>query len=117
VSLIEQFTTWTVHWNELNSSRTSQWTGKLQQRHILNGRASAYAGLGEFDRAAQEFAQSIELCPRNAWVYFNQAEAYEKRDDTKHAVANYKLSMEINEPRLSLLKRKYAETKLRALQE
>jgi len=85
--------------------------------YVLNGKAAAYAGLGEFDCACQYFDQSMALCPKNAWVYFNQAVAYEKRGDMKHAIANYKLSIAMNEPRLNVLKRQYAETKLSTLHE
>ncbi len=74
--------------------------------YVLNGRAAAYAGLGESDRSQEEFDQSVALCPKNAWVYFNRAEAYERRGDMKHAIENYKLSLTMSEPRLNVLKRK-----------
>jgi tetratricopeptide (TPR) repeat protein len=96
-------------YEELPIKTTGKTTGRA---YTLNGRAAAYAGLGEFDRALEEFDQSIALCPENAWVYFNRAGAYESLGDTKKAIADYKQSLTMNKPGLSLLKRKYAETKL-----
>ena len=83
--------------------------------YTLNGRAAAYAGLGEFDRALSEFEKSISFCPQNAWVYYNRAEAYENRGDKAKAIADYKLALTMKSPKLNTLKRKYAETKLKTL--
>jgi len=81
-----------------------------------NGRAAAYAGLGDFGRALEEFGKSVELCPENAWVYYNLAEAYQNHGDRKNAVENYKLALVKNKPKLTLRKRTRAETALRALE-
>lgn len=81
----------------------------------LNGRAAAYAGLGEFDRALAEFENSILLCPRNAWVYYNRAEAYERRGKTAEALDNYSLALTMNSPRLNALRRQKAEIKIKTL--
>ncbi len=81
-----------------------------------NGRAAAYAGLGDFGRALEEFGKSAELCPENAWVYYNLAEAYQNHGDRKNAVENYKLALVKNKPKLTLRKRTRAETALRALE-
>jgi tetratricopeptide (TPR) repeat protein len=85
--------------------------------YALNGRAAAYAGLGESERAHEDFARSVGLCPKNAWVYFNQAVALERWGDINAAIVNYKRSLTMNEPKLNLLKRTHAETKLKMLQE
>lgn len=82
----------------------------------LNGRAAAYAGLGEFDRALSEFEKSITLCPQNAWVYYNRAEAYERRGRTAEALENYKLALTMKSPRLNALRRQNAELKIKTLQ-
>jgi tetratricopeptide (TPR) repeat protein len=64
------------------------------QAYSLNGRAVAHAGLGNFERALEEFEQSISLCPDNAWVYFNRAMAYENTGQKAKAVADYKLALQ-----------------------
>lgn len=82
-----------------------------------NGRAATYAGLGDFGRALEEFGKSIELCPENAWVYYNRAEAYQNHGDRKNAVENYKLALAKKDPKLTLLKRAHAETALSTLEQ
>jgi len=72
----------------------------------LHGRAAAYAGLGEFDRAISEFEKSILLCPHNAWVYYNRAEADERRGEMANAVENYKLALTMKRPKLNTLQKK-----------
>jgi tetratricopeptide (TPR) repeat protein len=80
-----------------------------------NGRAATYAGLGDFGRALEEFAKSVELCPENAWVYYNLAEAFQDHGDQKNAVENYKLALSKKKPKLTARKRTRAETALRSL--
>lgn len=83
--------------------------------YTLNGRAAALAGLGQFDQALIEFEKSISLCPQNAWVFYNRAEAYENRGERAKALADYKLALTLSNPKLNALKRKYAEVKVKAL--
>lgn len=83
--------------------------------YSLNGRAVAHAGLGDFEHALAEFAESMSLCPDNAWVYFNRATVYENKGENAKAVADYKLALQKTNPRLTVLKRKYAEFKARTL--
>jgi tetratricopeptide (TPR) repeat protein len=85
------------------------------QAFSLNGRGVAHAGLGDFERALAEFDQSIFLWPDNAWVYFNRAMVYENRGQKAKAVADYRLALQKSLPRLSVLKRKYAEMKAKTL--
>lgn len=79
-----------------------------------NGRAAAYAGLGELSRAVEEFDKSIALCPENAWVYFNRAQVYENQGDRENAIADYRLAIAKKRPKLTSAKRAHAETQLRA---
>jgi len=81
-----------------------------------NGRAAAYAGLGDFGRALEEFRKSIDLCPENAWVYYNRAEAFQNHGDRKNALENYKLALAKKGSKLTSLKRAHAETVLNALE-
>ncbi|SRR5260221_5002404 len=80
-----------------------------------NGRAAAYAGLGDLNRAMEEFDKSIALCPENAWVYFNRAQAYQNRGDRDNAVINYRLAIAKKRPKLTFTKRAHAKTQLSTL--
>ena len=81
-----------------------------------NGRAATYAGLGDFHRALEEFGKSVELCPENAWVYYNLAEAFQNQGDRKGAFENYKLALIKRKPKLPLRKRARAENALKTLE-
>lgn len=89
---------------------------KMQvQAYSYSGRAVAHAGLGDFERALSEFDRSIFLCPENAFVYFNRAMVYENKGRFVDAVADYKVSLQKDIPKLTTLKRKYAEVKLKTI--
>ncbi len=90
------------------------WKAQVQA-FSFNGRALAHAGLGDFERAMAEFDQSISLWSDNARVYFNRATVYEKKGYLEKAVADYTLSLQRNLPKLNLLKKKYAEVKVKTL--
>lgn len=81
-----------------------------------NGRAATFAGLGDFRRALEEFGRSVELCPENAWVFYNLAEAYQNQGDRRNAVENYKLALVKNKPKLTLRKRARAENAVKTLE-
>jgi tetratricopeptide (TPR) repeat protein len=97
-----------------NPNLDSKWH-KGSQAYIQNGRAAAFAGLGDFDRALKEFAVSIGLCPHNAWLYYNRAHAYDVRGERDKAIVDYQLALVKGEPRLSLSKIERAEVRLRDL--
>ena len=79
------------------------------------GQQLTYAGLGDFDRALEEFDKFMNLCPENAWVYYNRAEAYQNLGDLRNAVENYKLALAKKGPKLTSLKRARAESALNVL--
>jgi len=85
------------------------------EAYARNGLAATYAGLGEFNRSLEEFDRSLALCPENAWVYYNRAEAYRSHGDQKNAIEDYKLALTMNEPTLTALKRANAKSMLSAL--
>jgi tetratricopeptide (TPR) repeat protein len=88
-------------------------TDVSQKTHLeaftRNGRAAALAGLTNFASALEEFEKSIKLCPENAWVYFNRAQAYHNRGDSARAVEDYKLALQKKQPKLTPLKRELAQ--------
>ena len=100
-----------------DAARSEQDPGGMLKAYTLNGRGAAYAGIGEFRCAQQDFDESLTMCPKNAWVYYNQALAYERGGETAAAITSYKISLKMDTPKLNYLKRAYAETRLKALQE
>lgn len=78
-----------------------------------NGRALAYAGLGEFKKALKEFERSLELCPDNAWAYYNRALTYDWMRKPDRALDDFKVALEKKNPALSPLKRRRAKARLR----
>ena len=80
-----------------------------------NGRGAAFAGLREFDRASEEFAKSVALCPENAWVYFNLGRAWQAQGDKENAVLNYKVALGKKDPKLTTSKRAFAIAQIAAL--
>jgi len=85
------------------------------EAYTRNGRAATLAGLGDFAGALEEFEKSINLCPENAWVYFNRAEAYRNQGDRLNAAENYKLALTKKQPKLTSLKRAHAKRVLEEL--
>lgn len=104
-----------VHDN-LEQVQTEDSSWKMQvQAYSFSGRALAHAGLGDFDRALSEFDRSVFLCPENAFVYFNRALVYENKGRLNEAVVEYRISLQKNTPKLTPLKRRYAEVRIRTL--
>jgi tetratricopeptide (TPR) repeat protein len=83
--------------------------------YALSGRAAAYSGLGKFGAAQRDFNESVALCPKNAWVYYNIAIASERRGDIDTAVRNYTISLKMREPKLNVSKRTAALARLAIL--
>jgi tetratricopeptide (TPR) repeat protein len=77
----------------------------IMQAYVRNGRALAYAGLGEYARALEEFENSLRLCPNNAWVYYNRGLAHEWMGEHGKALADFATALEKNDPKLIPLKR------------
>lgn len=101
---------------EQNPHWDSKWR-KETQAIIQNGRAAAFAGLGDFDRALTEFDASLSACPHNAWTYYNRAHAYDVRGERDKAIVDYRLALVKGKPRLSRSKMERAEARLRDLLE
>jgi tetratricopeptide (TPR) repeat protein len=99
---------------EQNPNLDSKWV-KESEAYIRNGRAAAFAGLGDFDRALKEFDVSVSLCPHNAWVYFNRAHAYDVQGERVRAIADYRVALVEQGPKLSRSKIDRAEARIRVL--
>ena len=76
--------------------------------YILSGRGLALGGLARFDEADSEFRKSIELCPENGWVHYNQGLVYASSGEHKKASICLRLSFALDEPKLTPLKRRRA---------
>jgi tetratricopeptide (TPR) repeat protein len=103
-----------VH-NNLEQSQVSESVRTQLQAYSFSGRAFAHAGLGDLERALSEFDRSLFLCPDNAFAYFNRAIVYEEKGRIADALADYRVSLGKSQPKLTVLKRKYAEFKLKTI--
>ena len=84
--------------------------------YALSGRGAAYSGLGKLEAAQKDFNESLALCPKNAWVYYNMALACERQGDIDAAIRNYTISLKMREPKLNASKRTAALARLGILQ-
>lgn len=87
------------------------------EAYTRNGRAAALAGLDDFGRAIEEFEASIAMCPDNAWVYFNRAQAYDARGEREAALTDYQYSLAKDDPPLCPYKREHAQKRFQDLSE
>ena len=83
--------------------------------YARNRKGVALAGLGHDDLATEEFQQSIELQPGNAWVYFNRAQFHELKQDVSAAIADYRFALENKDPPLRPPKHARTAGRLREL--
>jgi len=54
-----------------------------------NNRGNAYAAKGEYDRAVQDYDQSIKLNPNYARAFNNRGVAYQKKGDYDRAINDF----------------------------
>lgn len=98
---LDRYASWDLAWR------------RRSQAYIENGRATAFANIGDFDAALKHFENSMHLCADNAWVYYNRARAYEARGDPQKAVADYQRALSKRDPKLPLHKIENAKDRLR----
>ena len=84
---------------------------------VHNGRGLALAGLGQTGEAMAEFEQSINLCPENAWVYHNRAQAYDRTGNRKQAISDYVKALAKNGPPLNPIRKVHAEGRLKEIRD
>jgi tetratricopeptide (TPR) repeat protein len=80
-----------------------------------NGRGLALGGLGDFDAAMAEFERSLNLCPDNAWVYYNRAQVHERAGTPRKAIEDYQISLTKKNPALNPLRKRRAQERLRQI--
>ena len=80
--------------------------------YALNGRALAKAGLERWNDALEDFDQSIQKCPENAWVQYNLGRMYDLRGDRRSAVICFQMALVLRQPRLSPRQRERAQAYL-----
>jgi tetratricopeptide (TPR) repeat protein/putative methionine-R-sulfoxide reductase with GAF domain len=82
----------------------------------LRGRAVARAGLGQAERAEEDFRQSKLLAPDNAWLYYSMAQVSEAATPPGPRVFyDYVMSLRRRDPRLNRLNFEDALTKVKGV--
>ena len=66
--------------------------------YAYNNRAYAYRGLNQYERAFLDAFHSMELVPRNPYVYKNIALFYDDFDDKEGAKENILKALQLNFP-------------------
>lgn len=99
----------------IERSRTSGETQVLA--FALNGQSLALAGLGQMDESTRSYEESIQLCPDNAWAYYNRAIVMQRAGDHQRAKQLFQRALDVTRPALPLGKRKRAEALLAKLSE
>src|SRR5262245_31471201 len=61
-----------------------------------NNRGNAYMAKGEYDRAVQDYDQSIELNPNYARAFNNRGVAYQKKGEYDRAIKHFDDSIKLN---------------------
>jgi tetratricopeptide (TPR) repeat protein len=83
----------------------------------LNGRSLALAGLSRIDESTRDYEESIQLCPTNAWAYYNRGIAMHRRGDDVAAKKQFELALAANSPSLTKRKRERAQALVRKFDE
>ena len=61
-----------------------------------NNRGNAYSAKGEYDRAVQDYDQSIKLNPNYAQAFNNRGVAYQKKAEYDRAIEDFDESIKLN---------------------
>jgi tetratricopeptide (TPR) repeat protein len=101
--------------DNFENAQVSESVREQIEAYSLSARAFAHAGLGDFERALSEFDLSLSIRPDNSFAYFNRAIVYEEKGRIAEALAEYRVSLDKSRPKLPVLKRKYAEFKVKTI--
>src|SRR5271156_5738244 len=63
---------------------------------IYNNRGSAYVDKGDYDRAIQDFNETIHLDPNNERAYYGRGSAYKKKGDYDRAIQDFSQAIHLN---------------------
>src|SRR5215471_19185886 len=66
-----------------------------------NNRGNAYMAKGEYDRAVQDYDQSIKLDPNYARAFNNRGVAYQKKGEYDRAINDFDQSIKLNSENVS----------------
>ena len=80
-------------------ARRSSISGRARRRPLAiayNNRGNAYAAKGDYDRAIQDFDQSIKLNPAYAKPFNNRGVAYLKKGEYDLAIKNLDEAIRLN---------------------
>ena len=67
---------------------------------IFVNRGIAYAALGQFDRAIQDYDEALRLKPDFAEAYYFRGEAWREKADPNRALKDYEQALRVN-PRMA----------------
>ena len=73
-----------------------QTTNPLRTKAPYNARGNARLALNDFDSAIADFTAAINLDSRDGWNYLQRARAFEGKESTKSAQADYDKAIEIS---------------------
>src|SRR5262245_66345265 len=62
-----------------------------------NNRGNAYTAKGDYDRAVQDYDQSIKLDPNYARAFNNRGVAYQKKGEYDRAIEDFDASIQLNQ--------------------
>jgi tetratricopeptide (TPR) repeat protein len=96
--------------NSVPNARDAAWPA--MQAYTCSGLGPAFAALGDYSKAFDEYQKSIDLQPDNAWVYFNRAHVYEKLGEHSKALTDFERSLSKSRPKLPAYKRAIAERRV-----
>ena len=79
------------------------------------GQNGALGGRERVEESMQCFAESLNLCPENAWAYYNRALVLQKTGDVQGAIDELRRSLQLDQPSLPERLRAEAEVSLKSL--
>jgi tetratricopeptide (TPR) repeat protein len=100
--------------NEVNQ-KGIEFFSEFLERHTDDATAFHCRGIHLWYSGHPEEAIADYNRSNNAGVYFNRAQAHDKRNDYLKAVADYKKSLVSEEPKLPAYKRNLAESRVKEL--
>src|SRR5437763_52903 len=59
-------------------------------------RGSAYAGLGDWDRALWNYEEALKINPRKTWALFGRGNIYAQKNEREKAIADYSEAIRLN---------------------